>query len=360
VDQDPKKPNEAYFAHVDGIVNLAASLGLHIGMLPTWGDKWNKCWGVGPEIFTPDNAYEYGLFLGRRYVGKPIIWILGGDRAVETENHRAVLRAMAAGLREGDGGEHLCTFHPTGGHTSFESWPDEDWLDFHMWQTGHARNRDCYACITHDYNQSPVKPCMDGEPGYEDHPSNFDLNNGYLEDYDVRKFAYWDVFAGAHGHTYGCHPIWQFWRPGSAGYSFVRRPWTEALQLPGSGQMQYVRALLESRPYFSRIPDQSIVASEIEEGTHHVQATRDADGSYALIYLPSYKPITIDLAKLSGDTINAYWYDPRTGLAQVIASFPRTGQREFTPPTFGPDWVLVLDDAARHYPIPGTAVLVNR
>jgi hypothetical protein len=56
INDDPTRPNEAYFAHVDAVVDLAASLGLHIGMLPTWGDKWNQKWGVGPEIFTPERA----------------------------------------------------------------------------------------------------------------------------------------------------------------------------------------------------------------------------------------------------------------------------------------------------------------
>src|ERR1043165_3133571 len=46
-DLDPDKPNEAYFAHVDCVVEAAVSLGLRIGMLPTWGDKWNKRWGAG-------------------------------------------------------------------------------------------------------------------------------------------------------------------------------------------------------------------------------------------------------------------------------------------------------------------------
>ena len=56
VDDDPTRPNEAYFQHVDAVVDRAAALGLHIGMLPTWGDKWNQKWGVGPEIFTPESA----------------------------------------------------------------------------------------------------------------------------------------------------------------------------------------------------------------------------------------------------------------------------------------------------------------
>lgn len=45
IDNDPAKPNEAYFQHVDYVVDKAESLGMFIGMLPTWGDKFNKAWG---------------------------------------------------------------------------------------------------------------------------------------------------------------------------------------------------------------------------------------------------------------------------------------------------------------------------
>lgn len=112
----PHGPNEAYFAHVDAVLDLAATLGLHLGLLPTWGDKWNQKWGVGAEVFTPENARTYGRFLGERYRGKPIIWIVGGDRPIESETHRLIVRAMAEGLREGDGGEHLITMHTWGPH----------------------------------------------------------------------------------------------------------------------------------------------------------------------------------------------------------------------------------------------------
>ncbi len=70
LENDLTQPNEAYFEHVDWIVSKAASLGLYIGMLPTWGDKWNKKWGTENEIFTPENAGPYGEWLGRRYAGR--------------------------------------------------------------------------------------------------------------------------------------------------------------------------------------------------------------------------------------------------------------------------------------------------
>ena len=66
--------------------------------------------------------------------------------------------------------------------------------------------------------------------------------------------------------------------------------------------------------------------------------------------------MTIDLTRLSGKTLIAYWYDPRSGTAEMIGTVPRRDRREFTPPTQGPehDWILVLDDMSRGFPPPGT------
>ena len=125
IGNDPTKPDvkdgadNDYWDHVDYIIKKADDLGLYIALLPTWGDKWNKKWGVGPEIFNPQNAAIYGEWIGRRYKDAPnIIWILGGDRPVENETQKEVIRNMAGALRKADGGLHLMSFHPTGGRGS--------------------------------------------------------------------------------------------------------------------------------------------------------------------------------------------------------------------------------------------------
>ena len=82
VDDDPTRPNEAYFGHVDFIVNLAAEKGLYIGLLPTWGDKVTAQWGAGPVIFTPENARSYGRWLGDRYRDRTNICLLYTSRCV--------------------------------------------------------------------------------------------------------------------------------------------------------------------------------------------------------------------------------------------------------------------------------------
>ena len=355
VNNDPASPNEAYFQHVDYIVQKAKEKGLFIGMLPTWGDKVSKEWGVGPVIFNASNARIYGRFLGTRYKDQPnIIWILGGDR--KGEGVEDVWRQMAQGLKEGDAGTHLKTFHPMGGNSSSAWFHSDVWLSFNMLQSGHER-RDLENCrmVAADFRREPVKPCMDGEPRYEDHPINWKPENGWFDDYDVRQAAYWAIFAGAHGHTYGCHDIWQMMAPGRTPISFARNNWYNVLDLPGAWDMLHVRSLMESRPYFQRFPDPSLLEAGHGAGPRHSEACRGND--YLFVYLPAANRITLQMGKISGKEVQAWWYSPRDGKAVSIGTFPNEGKKQFTPPAGpdrGSDWVLVVDDLSKKYPAPGS------
>lgn len=355
IDNDPLKPDEAYFTFVDKIIRKAEEKGLFIGLLPTWGDKVDKQWGIGPVIFNPDNAYKYGQWIGKRYKDFPnIIWILGGDRD-GGGNNKIIWDAMAHGIKSIDK-NHLMTLHPWGEHSSSEWFQDSDWLDFNMAQTGHGQRS--YAIykriIMRDYNLLPVKPCLDGEARYEDHPVNWTPEVlGWFNDADVRQALYWDLFCGACGHTYGCHPIWQFLTPERTPVGLARHNWQEAIDFPGAADLIHARRLFESRPYLSRIPDQSMIVPSYYPETDYVVATR-GDG-YAFVYFPTGWPAEIILDRIGAKSITAYWYDPRTGLAKLIETIPGNGIKKFTPPNGGRgnDWILVLDDSSRHFILPG-------
>jgi len=332
-------------------------------MLPTWGDKWNRKWGVGPEIFTAANARVYGEWLGRRYKGAGIVWIVGGDRPIESDAHRAITRAMAEGLRAGDGGAHLITYHPPGGNSSSTWFHDEPWLDFNMRQNGHvAEFTGRYDQTRADYDRTPVKPVLDGEPIYEDHPVSFDAKKmGHSVAADVRRALYWNLFTGAFGHTYGHHSVWQMWTAERTPVNAPLMPWYEAIDQPGAAQMRHGRALIESRPFLSRLPDPDLVVtgrvptSVPGAGRYHFTGTRDAGGSYAMVYAPVGRAFSVRMSKITGPQVRAWWFDPRTGSATEAGTFPNTGEREFVPPSRGEllDWILVLDDAAKRYPAPG-------
>jgi hypothetical protein len=362
LDNDPARPNEAYFAYVDELVQMAAAHGLYVGLLPTWGDKVTRAWGVGPVVFDEGNARAYGHFLGERYRDQTnVLWILGGDRPALTEetDYRPIWRAMAAGIDEATDGVALMTYHPMGGHSTSEWLHDEAWLDVHMMQSGHGGGRDTpvWEMVARDYDLRPSKPTLDGEPNYEDHPVSpwptWDPANGYFRDYDVRKQVYRSVFAGGCGVTYGHHSIWQMYTPDREPITYPERDWIEALDRPGAQQVQHLRALIESRPFLTRIPDQSVLVSDPGQGSEHVRATRDESATYALVYLPTARGVTVSVGVLSGASVKAWWYDPRTGGAISIGEYPAEGARTFTPPADGPDWVLVLDDATQEFEEPG-------
>ncbi len=360
---DPTQPIDEYFTHVDWIVAKANELGLYVGLLPTWGDKWNLRGRIGPEIFTRENAERYGEWLGRRYKDAGIIWILGGDRQVETDLHKAIIRAMARGLRAGDGGAHLMTFHPTGGQGSAAVFHADDWLDFNMRQNGHAPDfTGRYENTFADYNRTPAKPVLDGEPIYEDHPISFDAKKlGHSISADVRRPLFWNLFSGAFGHTYGHHSVWQMWTPQRKPVNNPLLPWTEAIDQPGAVQMQHGRALMESRPFLTRIPDQGVIVpgpvptSVPGAGRYQFVATRDANGSYAMVYAPVGRTFSVRMNVITGPRVKAWWFNPRTGKATAIGAFANTGDRAFTPPDPGEllDWVLVLDDESKKFPPPG-------
>lgn len=362
--EDLNQPNEDYFKHVDFIVKEANQRGIYIGMLPTWGDKWNKKWGQGPVLFNAANAESYGEWLGKRYKDAGIIWILGGDRPVENDEQKEIIRAMARGIAKGDGGAHLMTFHPTGGSGSSQYFHNDEWLSFNMRQNGHVVDfTGRYDQTLADYQRTPIKPVLDGEPIYEDHPVSFQADKqGHSIAADVRRPLYWNLFTGACGHTYGHHSVWQMFDPSKGGpINNPLMPWYEAIKQPGAGQMQFGRRLMESRPFLDRVPDDSvIVTSKIPTampgaGLRRYVATRDSQGTYAMVYVPVGRPVTVRMDKIKGARVKAWWYNPRDGKATTIGTFNNQGERQFTPPLPGElmDWVLVLDDVASKYPPPG-------
>lgn len=367
-DLDPARPNPAYFELVDYLVDRAAARGLHVALLPTWGshaeDKPHPLFR-NYHIFTPENARQYGRWLGRRYASRHnILWMLGGDRA--PTGQEAIWEALAAGLTEGAPGA-LMTYHTRGYSAAAQFWNEAHWLDFNLIQSGHARfSARNWQMIEREYRREPTRPVFDAEPCYEQHPVAFHPGNPVFTDYDVRKAAYWAVFAGAFGHTYGHHSVWQMYRPGQdRPLLAVEQAWWDALSAAGARQMKHLRALLESRPFLTRIPDQSLI-NDPGTDTDHVQVTRDgtpgsADATYIMAYLPLYRGVTIDTRNISGGRIRGWWFNPRSGEATCVGEMANEGRIDpvaawpLPDDRSGPDWVIVIDDVAADYPPPGTA-----
>ncbi|MPZ21739.1 MAG: DUF4038 domain-containing protein [Luteitalea sp.] len=363
-----------YWDMVDDIVDVSAEHNMYLAILPAW---MVNVPADHPLVRDAGVAYGYGHFLGARYAERSnLVWVLGGDphrdaTDVDNPERLAMTRAIAEGIADGvsgvdrhdgtaDWSTTLMSYHPKGGnHSSSERLHEEPWLDFNMIQTTTARDFANYETVERDYGKTPTKPTFDSEVAYE---ASHSLGGGTNESplprispWDVRRAAYWNVFAGGFGHTYGHRSFIRWTRKGEKLVFGADLPWAEALEAPGAQQMAHLKNLVLSRPFLSRVPDQDLFERDTGTGRNHARATRDRDGAYAFVYLPSGAPMTVRLTRLSGVTVRAWWFDPRDGSVQDAGEAPRRGSKEFRPPTRGDgqDWVLVLDDAARGFGPPG-------
>ena len=372
---DTTRPNGyGYWDHADFIINKAAELGMYIALLPCWGEYVIPREGRA-IINTEIQAYAYGNLVGKRYSRqKNIIWVLGGDRLPdERANGIALERALAKGIADGVNGVNdingttdysttLMTYHC---FASSSIWFQNDpWLDINMWSSFHSD----YS-ITRAFEQSYAdwtlpnpKPELNGEPAYEEHPVNWLDHNGEFNAYDVRQIAYWSVFAGACGHTYGCNAVWQFYDSTRVRINLVHTPWRQALKDEGASQLKFLKALIESRPMLERVPDQSLIVKGEGEGSNHCVGTRGR--SYFFVYVPTGYTLTVRLGRISGDSITAWWFNPRNGESTEIGQYKNSGEIEFTPPGIskelqwlrtgrGCDWILVGDDVKAAFGKPG-------
>ncbi|QDP97082.1 DUF4038 domain-containing protein [Microlunatus elymi] len=366
-----RQPNPAYWSYVDYIVDQAAQHGIYMAMDTVWGSI------VTSGQLTGDDAAWYGDWIGKRYKDKPnIVWLNGGD--TKADQALPVWLTLGAAIRKADP-NHLITFHPFGRYSSSTWFHDADWLDFNMFQSGHRTYQQSFDAATpevtgvelptlwkgegnwkdviEDYKLYPPKPTLDGEPSYEGIPQGLhDPTQPLWNDDDVRRYAYWSVFAGACGHTYGNGAVMSMHLPsdGPTGAYGVTKYWDEAIHDPGAGQVQHLQQLMLSRPYFQRIYDPTVVIGDPGFQHDHLITTRGDDFLFAYIY--TGRSFSLQLGKLSGDVLKAWWYRPKDGSCRPLGHLKNSGVRRFDPPgrpAPGNDWVLVLDDAAQEFARPG-------
>lgn len=334
--------NPDWIAYVVKLTKIAAEYGLVMGLLPTWGDKWNEhSNSAGPVIMDQDSGKAYCRFLSDALAEcTNVIWILGGDSPIQKQEYADTIRAMAKGLRSGGSSERLITFHPAnlGSSAIFHS---ENWLDFNAFQTSHHKpNTPNYLHIERLYGEQPAKPCLDLEPNYEYSPMfilrDWPAGQPFMpvfSAYDVRKSLYRSVLAGAAGFTYGCEPIRQLHRQGDQIHMWPQErlpTWIDSISAPGSSQLGMLPNLLKERSYFTRVPAQELFIPFRQAGAWpdrmatgldfagqqnsdpacHISVARCTKGTYIMAYLPIRQILKLDTSGISGKRLRVSVYDP--------------------------------------------------
>lgn len=355
-------PNDSlqydYWDHVDYIVDEAARYGFYMAIAPTWGQLMLR-----DKNMTTQKAEIFAAHLANHFKDKPnIIWLNGGS--AKTEVNTDVWEVMGQTLKKFDP-NHLVSFHPFGRTQSSERFQNASWLDVNMYTSGHrnysqdtigrAYGEDNWRYVLDDLSKKPTKPTLDGEPSYESTPQGLhDKTQPYWADRDVRRYAYWSVFAGACGHVYGQNSVRQVYKEGeNKAESGAKISFFKALDDAGSFQMQHLKKLMLSRPYFDRVNDQTALVDEGER-YNRILVTRGTD--YLMAYTYTGRDFSLKMGVITGEKVNVNWYNPRTGEVIKKGQLKNKGTQKFNAPgevKEGEDWVLVLDDASKMFAAPG-------
>jgi hypothetical protein len=340
-----------YWDHVEWVTDEAARRGIFTALVPIWGSN------VKSGAVSEPQAKAYAEFLAERFRDKPnIIWLNGGD--IRGDGYEKIWKTIGSTLRRHDP-NHLIGFHPRGRTMSSEWFHDEAWLDFNLFQSGHRNyeqdnspdekhhfGEDNWRYALNDYALRPVKPTLDGEPSYENIPQGLhDPKQPRWTAADIRRYAYWSVFAGGAGFTYGENSVMQFYKKGDREPAYgAEKYWPETINAAGAGQMRFLKKLILSKPYFERVPADEII---VNQGARYDRLAAARGENYAFIYTYTGRRIDLKMGFLKGRTVKFSWYDPREGHYLKIGKIPNDGFPSFDPPgaeKAGNDWILVLEN----------------
>lgn len=361
---DFSKPNEAYFAFADSIIDLAASKGLLVSLAPMYlgvngGDEgW---WSVLTNRINSQNVcYNFGLYIGNRYKGrKNILWVIGGDfmppsgSEGERRLHKFMEGIKAAGATQPWAGDW------NAGSISTDEAAFAPSMDLNAVYTyGKAgKSGATYIEARKAYTYSPPRPAYLKETGYERE------NWAEGDPSSVRSYEYRAILGGCTaGGFFGHRDIWEFatekwW----SGFNFGHGPWQSALDSSGTLDMVRLGQLLDSVPWFDLVPaGLAGTKSLIPQGggtlgdPDYITSAATADGKTLLAYIPPAsnpsRTFTVDMALLATPT-RARWFDPASGKLSVVSgnSLPARGAVRFTTPgknaSGATDWILLLQVA---------------
>jgi len=295
VSEDPLSPNQKYFKPIDVIVRMAEerNITLVVGLYHKSPDF--------SKVITLGRARGWAAWMGKRYASSPnLMWSMYPEAK---DSSLPIVRELAAGVAEGDGGRHLITVHPDPAPASSSWIHGESWLAFNTLQTFQS-SRLNYTMVAADRARTPVKPVVNGEARYEAEGGTTPLM--------VRRGAWWSVLAGGF-YTYGHGGNWQ--KPAD---------WKAWLDSPASREMKVMGDFFRSLDWWTLVPDPSLVPGSSEQ----IAAARSANRDWTVVYLPAGGAVTV--ASVPG---RATWLNPADG-----TTAPATAP--FTAPKDWPDAVL--------------------
>jgi hypothetical protein len=323
---DFSTPNEAYFSNAEYVISKAGERGFLVLLAPAYMgfEGGDEGWYQEMVQNGATKLRGYGQYVANRFKAYGnVLWVEGGDY---DPPETALVNAVANGIRDVDA-PWLQTFEGRRGTAAldFFSTPPS-WLTVNDIYTDEST---VVSAAFQEYSRSAM-PFFLIEALYEGEGATAQV---------VRAQAYQATLSGAAGHVMGNNPVWSF----SSG-------WQSALNSPGAVTLTHFRNLVGSIAWWSLQPDTdgTLLTAGVGSDSTRAAAAVASDRSFALIYTPEARDLSVNLSRLNGPNVRARWYDPTSGSYQAAAGLlPAAGSQVLRPDSANAagdaDWVLVLD-----------------
>ncbi|QSQ26729.1 DUF4038 domain-containing protein [Pyxidicoccus parkwayensis] len=356
---DLSTPNNAYFARFDAVVAAANQNNIVLFTTPIDGPV-----GFHKTLVAngTTRANQYGQYLGNRYKNNHnIVWWMGGDYFDVDVNDKALMAAVASGIKSADNVNPklvVLQLAPTTGTSSL----DGDWS---VWGglvtlSGVYNYSAAYYKQHVDYGRTlpAIMPSFLMEPKYEDEE---------VTGRDTRKVAWWSITSGSVGTLYGASHEWQLGRP------FPNKALINNPTHPGAIYMQHLRTFFEGPSGFNwwdLVPDRgpndpvngstivtqgmcasgssstSCYGNNAVRTNYYATTARTPNGSAVVIYIPSSRTVRVDMTKLCS-TSTARWFNPTNGAYTTVGTgYANAGTQDFTTPPWTTGHQSNCEDAA--------------
>ena len=313
---DLTKPNKPYFDYLEKIIIAAKERNLVVGIVVS-RQSWNIVFDAQGEA----TWKSYGAYVGKHFAKYPnIIWIV----SEEEYQSASQFKAISEGIRSESDGRivaSLNTCSPTSVNDSSQNHSD---LKFIIPDSTVTPSE--YAALANWQKNSAEAALRPFLIANSEFPKEL-TDQSTL----IRNQAYQSILSSAAGF---CH---------MTTIKNFNPTWKVNITKDGAEYIHQLVKILKGIPWEYMQPDMpDLLVDSLDKAEIGIVSL--SNKRMAMLYLPSSRPVKLDLKHLNGSEFGAVWYSPRTGKRWSGGELKSSVEAVVQPPDSQPgwDWILLI------------------
>lgn len=316
INNDIGKPNKAYFDYFEKIIAAAKERNLVVGIVVS-RKSWNAVFDAHDEAAWK----EYGVYVGKAFAKHSnIIWIV----SEEEYQSAAQFGAISEGIRSVSDGQILASLNTCSPTNINESSPNHSNLKFIIPDSTVTPSE--YAALANwqkNSAEAALRPFLIANSEFPREMTDQSVM--------IRNQAYQSILSSAAGF---CH---------MSTIKNFNPTWKVNIGKDGAEYIHELVKILKGIPWEYMQPDKpDLLIDSLDKSEIGIVSL--SNKRLSMLYLPTSRPVRLDLNQLQGDVFGAVWYSPRTGRRWDGGKFTNKEEAIVQPPDSQPgwDWILLI------------------